>query len=59
MVGFLTEYAYGRTMSVFFEKSLWRYNHWQIDSGHTSFVTFPLWALGGLYFYFISSWIGV
>ncbi len=59
LVGFLTEYAYGRTMSFFFEKSLWRYNHWQIDSGHTSFVTLPLWALGGLYFYFISSWLGV
>ena len=59
LVGFLTEYAYGRSMAVFFERSLWTYNHWQIDGGHTSFVTLPLWALGGLYFHFISASLGL
>jgi hypothetical protein len=59
VTGFITEYAYGRSMSVFFERSLWTYNHWKIDGGHTSFVTFPLWALGGLYFHFISTSLGL
>ena len=58
-VGFFTEYVYGRLMSLFFDPALWAYNHWRIDGGHTSFVTFPLWSLGGLYFWFISSWIGL
>jgi hypothetical protein len=43
-LGFATEYAY---------------NHWQIDGGHSSFVTFPLWALGGLYFHFIAAMLGL
>ncbi len=59
LVGFLTEYAYGRSMSLFFEQGLWTYNHWRIDSGHTSFVTLPLWALGGLYFHFLAELIGL
>ncbi len=59
LVGFVTEYTYGRSMSVLFERGLWTYNHWRIDEGHTSFVTLPLWALGGLYFYFIASAIGL
>ena len=59
VVGFLTEYGYGRSMSTFFERGLWTYNHWQIDEGHTSFVTFPLWALGGLYFHFIAACLGM
>ncbi len=59
VVGFLTEYGYGRGMSAFFERGLWTYNHWQIDEGHTSFVTFPLWALGGLYFHFIAACLGM
>ena len=58
-IGSLTEYAYGRGMSVFFQRGLWKYNHWKIDSGHTSFVTFPLWSLGGLYFYFIATLLGL
>jgi hypothetical protein len=59
LVGFVTEYAYGRGMSVMFERGLWTYNHWRIDEGHTSFVTLPLWALGGLYFYFIAGALGL
>ncbi len=59
IVGFVTEYAYGRGMSLFFERGLWTYNHWRIDEGHTSFVTLPLWALGGLCFYFIAGAIGL
>ena len=59
LVGFVTEYAYGRGMSVFFERGLWKYNHWRIDEGHTSFVTLPLWALGGLYFDLIAGCIGL
>jgi hypothetical protein len=58
-VGFFTEYVYGRCMSLFFAPALWTYNHWRIDDGHTSFVTFPLWSLGGLYFWFIASWLGL
>jgi hypothetical protein len=58
-VGFFTEYVYGRSMSLFFDPALWAYNHWRLDDGHTSFVTLPLWSLGGLYFWFISSWIGL
>ncbi|MBI4935676.1 MAG: hypothetical protein HY828_17480 [Actinobacteria bacterium] len=58
-VGFSTEYVYGRSMSLFFDPALWTYNHWRLDGGHTSVVTFPLWSLGGLYFWFISSWIGL
>lgn len=54
LVGFVTEYAYGRTMSAFFRRSLWRYNPWPLDHGHTSPVTLPLWALGGLFFHFIT-----
>ena len=59
VVGFFTEYVYGRIMSLFFDSALWTYNHWRIDGGHTSFVTFPLWSLGGLYFWFIASWLGL
>ncbi len=59
LVGFVTEYTYGRGMSLFFERGLWTYNHWKIDQGHTSFVTFPLWALGGLYFHFIAGAVGL
>jgi hypothetical protein len=58
-VGFGAEYVYGRCMSLFFDPALWVYNHWRIDEGHTSFVTFPLWSLGGLYFWFIAGWIGL
>jgi hypothetical protein len=59
VIGFATEYVYGRAMTLFFERALWTYNHWRIDDGHTSFVTFPLWSLGGLYFWFIASWLGL
>ncbi len=59
VVGFYTEYSYGRGMSLFFARGLWTYQRWPIDEGHSSFVTFPLWALGGLYFYFISATLGV
>ena len=58
-LGFFTEYAYGRIMSLFFEEPLWRYQHLRIDHGHTSFVTLPLWALGGLYFYLVAGMIGL
>ena len=58
-LGFITEYAYGRIMSLFFEEPLWRYQHLRIDHGHTSFVTLPLWALGGLYFYLVAGLIGL
>jgi hypothetical protein len=58
-LGFVTEYAYGRTMALFFDRGLWTYNHWPIDGGHSSFVTFPLWALGGLYFQFIAACLGL
>jgi len=46
-------------MSIFFSQPLWTYNHWKIDGGHTSFVTAPLWALGGLYFYFLAACLGL
>lgn len=59
IVGFATEYGYGRGMSLFFERGLWTYNHLKIDGGHTSFVTLPLWALGGLYFHFIAACLGL
>lgn len=59
VVGFYTEYSYGRSMSLFFARGLWRYQRWPIDEGHSSFVTLPLWALGGLYFYFITATLGV
>lgn len=59
VIGFVTEYAYGRSMSLFFEQGLWTYNHWKIDGGHTSFVTLPLWALGGLYFHFLAACLGL
>lgn len=58
-LGFITEYAYGRIMSLFFEEPLWRYQHLRIDHGHTSFVTLPLWALGGLYFHLVAGLIGL
>jgi hypothetical protein len=58
-LGFITEYAYGRIMSLFFEEPLWRYRHLRIDDGHTSFVTLPLWALGGLYFHLIGGLVGL
>ncbi len=59
IVGSTTEYAYGRTMSSLFEQGLWSYNHGQIDGGHTSYVTLPLWALGGLYFHFLAACLGL
>jgi hypothetical protein len=59
VVGFYTEYSYGRSMSLFFARGLWTYQRWRIDEGHSSFVTFPLWALGGLYFYFVTATLGV
>lgn len=58
-IGFGAEYAYGRIMSLFFDEPLWRYRHWRIDGGHTSFVTLPLWALGGLYFHLIAALLGL
>lgn len=54
VVGFLTEYGYGRVMSEFFTRGLWRYNPWPLDHGHASPVSLPLWALGGLFFFFIA-----
>lgn len=54
VLGFATEYGYGRVMSLFFDRPLWVYNHWAIDEGHSSVVTLPLWMLGGLYFYLLS-----
>lgn len=54
VVGFVTEYGYGRVMSEFFTRGLWRYNPWPLDHGHASPVSLPLWALGGLFFFFIS-----
>lgn len=59
VVGTLTEYAYGRAMSTLFERPLWTYNHGQLDGGHTSYVTLPLWALGGLYFHFLAATLGL
>ncbi|MEO7095247.1 MAG: hypothetical protein ABI175_18445, partial [Polyangiales bacterium] len=59
LVGSTTEYSYGRSMSELFEKGLWSYNHGKIDGGHTSYVTLPLWALGGLYFHFLAACIGL
>jgi hypothetical protein len=53
VVGFVTEYGYGRLMSELFAQSLWRYNPWPVDGGHASFVSLPLWALGGLFFFVI------
>lgn len=58
-LGFATEYAYGRIMSLFFAEPLWRYQHLPLDDGHTSLVTLPLWALGGLYFHLIASLLGL
>lgn len=59
VVGTATEYAYGRSMSLFFERPLWTYHHLQIDGGHSSMVTLPLWALGGLYFFWIAAQLGL
>ena len=59
VVGSTTEYGYGRSMSYLFEKELWSYNHGKIDGGHTSYVTLPLWALGGLYFHFLAACLGL
>ena len=59
LVGTVTEYAYGRSMSLFFERPLWTYHHLQLDGGHSSVVTLPLWALGGLYFYWIAAQLGL
>jgi hypothetical protein len=58
-VGFVTEYGYGRSMRVFFDRGLWVYHPWTIDEGHSSYVTFPLWSIGGLYFYFLSRAVGL
>lgn len=59
VVGFATEYGYGRGMRLFFDRGLWTYNHWRIDGGHTSYVTFPLWAIGGLFFHFLARAVGL
>ena len=59
IVGSTTEYGYGRSMSHLFAKGLWSYNHGKIDDGHTSYVTLPLWALGGLYFHFLAACLGL
>lgn len=59
VVGSITEYAYGRSMSLFFERPLWTYHHLQVDGGHSSLVTLPLWALGGLYFQLIAAELGL
>ena len=59
LVGSMTEYGYGRSMSELFERGLWSYNHGKIDDGHTSYVTLPLWALGGLYFHFLAGCLGL
>jgi hypothetical protein len=59
VLGSMTEYGYGRSMSYLFEQGLWSYNHGKIDDGHTSYVTLPLWALGGLYFHFLAACLGL
>ena len=41
IVGAITEYAYGRSMSLFFRQQLWTYHHLAVDGGHSSFVTVP------------------
>lgn len=59
VVGTVTEYAYGRCMSLFFARPLWTYHHWPWDGGHSSAVTLPLWALGGLYFHWLAVPLGL
>lgn len=59
IVGAVTEYAYGRSMSLFFRQQLWTYHHLPVDGGHSSLVTVPLWALGGLYFFWIAAQVGL
>ena len=59
LVGFATEYGYGRGMRLFFDRGLWTYNHWRIDGGHTSYVTLPLWAIGGLFFHLLARALGL
>ena len=58
-VGFVTEYGYGRGMRVFFERGLWTYHPWKIDGGHSSYVTFPLWSIGGMFFAFLARAVGL
>lgn len=59
LLGFATEYGYGRGMRVFFDRGLWTYRPFPIDGGHSSFATFPLWAIGGLFFHFLSRGLGL
>jgi hypothetical protein len=58
-VGFITEYGYGRGMRVFFDRGLWTYHPWKIDDGHSSYVTFPLWSIGGMFFHFLACAVGI
>ncbi len=59
LVGFATEYAYGRGMRLVFERGLWSYHPYRLDEGHTSWVTFPLWSIGGLFFHFVARAVGL
>jgi len=59
VIGNITEYIYGKIINLLFGQCLWTYTYLKIDSGHSSFVNLPLWALGGLYFYLISISLGL
>ena len=58
VVGFLAEGFIGFVYDKVLNKRLWTYNRFSIK-GYTSFLSIPLWGVGGVVFWFIGKLIGL
>lgn len=58
VIGFLAEGFIGFVYDKILNKRLWTYNRFSIK-GYTSFLSIPLWGVGGVVFWFISKLVGL
>lgn len=52
ILGFILEYIVGMTYHKTLNKRLWTYDKFSLN-GYTSWLSIPVWGIGGIIFYFI------
>lgn len=57
-VGFGLEYFLGLTYHKTLNEKLWEYKRLSID-GYTSLLSIPIWGVAGVFFWFISKFVGL
>ena len=57
VVGFVLEYALGRTYHRVIGERLWTYGTYSID-GYTSWLTLPMWGAAGVRFWHVGNLLG-